>query len=162
MRIVSLRFADADPDISSALDAYYTQDSLESLHTIDDIPVLSRIEVPRNRYVCARNNGARRNARHIGASEHMLPPLVYHDALTSSSSSSTDDDSPTYPIPPLPPVPLSPSHAPIPPVAPLPPGYTLTDRRLAPLEYLQNCSPKARDPADDEALRQFQYTMSPL
>ncbi|RPD52826.1 hypothetical protein L227DRAFT_568337 [Lentinus tigrinus ALCF2SS1-6] len=146
------------------LNAYYTQDSLESLHTIDDIPVLTRIEVPRNRYVCARNNGARRNGRQIGGSaEPILPPLMYNDvALTPSSSSSTEGDSPTYPVPPLPPVPLSSPQVPIPPVAPLPAGYTLTDRRLAPLEYLQNCSPKARDPADDEALRQFQYTMSPL
>lgn len=88
---------------------------------------------------------------------------MYTDtALAPSSSSSADGDSPTYLMPPLPAVPLSPSQAPIPPVAPLPAGYTLTDRRLAPLEYLQNCSPKARDPADDEALRQFQYNMSPL
>ncbi|KAI0743954.1 Gti1/Pac2 family-domain-containing protein [Daedaleopsis nitida] len=141
------------------LNAYYTQDSLEALHTVDDIPLLSRIEVPRNCYVCARNNGARRNARQILAPVDLTMPSVVYDVASATSSpprSGSDPASPTI----LPAA--ASSHAPIPPVAPLPPGIQLSDRRLAPLEYLQNISPRARDPADDEALRQFQWTMSPL
>ncbi|KAI0780243.1 Gti1/Pac2 family-domain-containing protein [Fomes fomentarius] len=143
------------------LNAYYTQDSLESLRTVDDIPLLTNIEVPRNCYVCARNNGVRRNARPIIAPEPMMSH-IYDVSPTPSSSSTTssDSDSPPYARRPSPP--MVPSHPPIPPVAPLPAGIKLSDRRLAPLEYLQNISPKARDPADDEALRQFQWTMSPM
>ena len=140
-------------------DAYYTQDSLEALRTVDDIHYLRHIEVPRNRYVCARNNGARRNnARQSCAVEQsipMMPPL--YEVCPSSSTSSSESGSPPYSY-----SPDSPSHPPIPPVAPLPAGIELSSRQLAPLEYLQNISPRARDPADDEALRQFQWTMSPL
>ena len=134
------------------IDAYYTQESLESLRTVDDIPFLRTIEVPRNCYVCARNNGTRRNARQGGA-ESNLPQLTYDSS--SSSSATLSPEALTYNSIPLPP-PHTPSEAHIPPAAPLPPGYVLSDRRLAPLEYLQNISPKARDPIDDEALRQFQ------
>ncbi|TBU31611.1 hypothetical protein BD311DRAFT_775931 [Dichomitus squalens] len=135
------------------LNAYYTQESLESLQTVDDIPILRAIEVPRNRYVCARNNGARRNVRQ-GVAEPILPPLIYDGSSSSSSSSSSPEALTYHSIPITPPHSPSPNH--IPPAVPLPPGYVLSDRRLAPLEYLQNISPKARDPIDDEALRQFQ------
>ena len=198
--------------LSHSTDAYYTQESLDSLHTIDDYPALRNIVVPPNQYVCARNNGARRNPRAgPGAAEPPLAPppgtapLAYPDCATapsppassSSSSSSASSSnsgsteslahydavlppSPSYShaLPPL----SSDKHghahghghghgyghtqtglAAIPPAAPLRAGFTLAaDRRLAPLEYLQNISPRARNPADDEALRQFQYTMAPL
>ncbi len=129
-------------------DAYYTQESFESLQTVEDIPCLRGIEVPRNCYVCARNNGGRRKERQ-GVTEPMHSPFAYDSS--SSPSSSPDAFYPT-------PCPLqsSPPHALTPPAAPLPSGFVLSDRRLAPLEYLQNISPRARDPIDDEALRQFQ------
>ncbi|PIL36046.1 hypothetical protein GSI_01706 [Ganoderma sinense ZZ0214-1] len=131
------------------LNAYYTQESFEALQTVDDIPCLRDIDVPRNRYVCARNNGGRRRERQ-GVSDAILPPFAY-DSSSSPSSSPREGFYPTpYSLQP------SPSHTLVPPAAPLPSGFVLSDRRLAPLEYLQNISPRARDPIDDEALRQFQ------
>ena len=130
------------------IDAYYTQESFESLQTVDDIPCLQGVEVPRNRYVCARNNGGRRKERQ-GATEPLLPPFSYDSSSSPSSSPETFYSAPYSHQ-------SSPSHSLIPPAAPLPSGFILSDRRLAPLEYLQNISPRARDPIDDEALRQFQ------
>ncbi|KAI1795514.1 hypothetical protein LXA43DRAFT_970446 [Ganoderma leucocontextum] len=134
------------------LNAYYTQESFESLQTVDDIPCLRDIEVPRDCYVCARNNGGRRKERQ-GVTEPMLPPFTYDSSGSSLSPSSSPEAFYPTPYPLLPP---SPPHALVPPAAPLPAGFVLSDRRLAPLEYLQNISPRARDPIDDEALRQFQ------
>ncbi|KAI0358613.1 hypothetical protein OH77DRAFT_1197066 [Trametes cingulata] len=141
------------------LNAYYTQESLESLATVDDIPIFKMVKVPPNKYVCARNNGARRSARqNVPAEPFIIPPMSSSGGSdpspTPSSSSSTSSDSRLHSQPPisLPPTP------PVPPAAPLPPGCVLADRRLAPLEYLQNISPRARDPFDDEALRQFAFT----
>ena len=163
----------ARANVETTPDAYYTQESFESLRTIDDYPVLASIVVPPNQYVCARNNGARRNVRGGGAPVPP-PPTGYgdgHHSPAPSSSSSTESL-----LPPPPPLPLMHSyspdsasppdmHAEIPPAAAPPRSGAFAvaaDRRLAPLEYLQNISPRARNPADDEALRQFQYTMSPL
>ena len=57
-------FAILPSDVSCYIaDAYYTQESYESLNTVDDFPELAEIQVPPNQYVCARNNGARRNVR---------------------------------------------------------------------------------------------------
>ncbi|KAH9858888.1 Gti1/Pac2 family-domain-containing protein [Lenzites betulinus] len=141
------------------LNAYYTQESLERLTTVDDHPIFADIVVPPHRYVCARNNGARRGARPAEplVLSTMYGPTACNPSPTcySSSSSSETRSLPRTPIS-LPPTP------PIPPAAPLPPGCILAERRLAPLEYLQNISPQARDPVDDEALRQFHFNMRPL
>ncbi len=141
-------------------DAYYTQDSLEGLATVDDFPHLRNVQVPPNKYVCARNNGARRGARTGGPAEPLMLPMTSgytgSDPSPPFSSSSSSSGSTRYSSQPisLPPTP------PVPPAAPLPAGSVLAERRLAPLEYLQNISPRARDPFDDEALRQFQFNMS--
>ncbi|KAI0633555.1 hypothetical protein C8Q77DRAFT_1073386 [Trametes polyzona] len=142
------------------LNAYYTQESLESLATVDDIAIFNRVQVPANRYVCARNNGARRGVRTGPPVEPpmLLPttpgPAGSKSSPTFSSSSSSDSRYSSQPPVSLPPTP------PVPPAAPLPAGSILAERRLAPLEYLQNISPRARDPIDDEALRQFQFNAS--
>ena len=149
MRGVHVRFT-TSLTYTRQTDAYYTQESFEALQTVDDIPCLRDIDVPRNRYVCARNNGGRRRERQ-GVSDAILPPFAYDSSSSTSSSSPREGFYPTpYPLQP------SPSHTHVAPAAPLPSGFVLTDRRLAPLEYLQNISPRARDPIDDEALRQFQ------
>ncbi|KAH9892756.1 hypothetical protein C8Q73DRAFT_791766 [Cubamyces lactineus] len=147
------------------LNAYYTQESLESLATVDDLPVFKMVKVPPNRYVCARNNGNRRGMRQSGLAENFMIPQAPRDSGTDSSPTLSSSSSPSssvgsdrhYPSPP--PISLPPTP-PVPPAAPLPPGRIVSDRRLAPLEYLQNISPRARDPVDDEALRQFQYSMA--
>ncbi|KAI8993933.1 hypothetical protein BD414DRAFT_521050 [Trametes punicea] len=145
------------------LNAYYTQESLETLATVDDLPIFRMVKVPPNRYVCARNNSARRATRQNGLTEayisHPIVKAAGADPSSSSSlsSSSSEEGDVHYPVP----SPISiPPTPPLPPAAPLPPGRTVADRRLAPLEYLQNISPRARDPVDDEALRQFHFDMS--
>ncbi|KAI0823401.1 hypothetical protein BC628DRAFT_1420978 [Trametes gibbosa] len=143
------------------LNAYYTQESLEMLATVDDIALFAKIEVPPHRYVCARNNGARRGPRPAEPLMHSTNPGPITCNLSptfSSSGSSSSSDTRTMSRTPisLPPTP------PVPPAAPLPPGCILAERRLAPLEYLQNISPQARDPVDDEALRQFHFNMRPM
>lgn len=142
-------------------DAYYTQDSLEGLATVDDFPLLRSVQVPHNKYVCARNNGARRGTRMGGPAEPLMLPMtsgsIGSDPSPTFSSSSSSSSSTRYSS--QPPISLPPTP-PVPPAAPLPAGSVLAERRLAPLEYLQNISPRARDPFDDEALRQFQFNMS--
>ncbi|KAI0645878.1 Gti1/Pac2 family-domain-containing protein [Trametes meyenii] len=139
------------------LNAYYTQESFESLATVDDIELFKRVPpIPPNTYVCARNNGARKPPRQTAVAEpHLLPASIPALAFAPSppSSGTSSASSSHYPSPP--PISLPPTP-PVPPAAPLPPGCVLADRRLAPLEYLQNISPRARDPIDDMALRQFQ------
>ncbi|KAI0665981.1 Gti1/Pac2 family-domain-containing protein [Trametes maxima] len=139
------------------LNAYYTQESFESLATVDDIELFKHVpSIPPNTYVCARNNSARKPSRQTAlADPHLLPATISAMALPPSppSSGTSSASSSHYPSPP--PISLPPTP-PVPPAAPLPPGCVLADRRLAPLEYLQNISPRARDPIDDMALRQFQ------
>ncbi|CDO69181.1 hypothetical protein BN946_scf185042.g83 [Trametes cinnabarina] len=143
------------------LNAYYTQESFETLATVDDIPIFKGVKVPPNRYVCARNNSGRRTTRQNGLSEpYMLPPVmrsVATDSSPSPSSSSSEESDAHYPA--SSPVSIL-STPPVPPAAPLPAGRNVADCRLAPLEYLQNISPRARDPLDDEVLRQFHLDMS--
>ena len=172
-------FAILPSDVSCYIaDAYYTQESYESLNTVDDFPELAEIQVPPNQYVCARNNGARRNVRNGsggagGGYEHALPSLTYRDTERSPalSSNSSTESFPSYvltasQVSPYPPPPSSSPESTgfvVPPAVPLRTGFPLgADRRLAPLEYLQNISPRARNPADDEALRQFQCSSTPL
>ena len=132
-------------------DAYYTQESLQFLKTVDNIPLLRAMTVPHNRYVCARSNGGRRNAR-PGVTKSIVHPLTHDNSSLSPllGRETAEDHSISYSLT------KSSSRGYIPPAAPLPPGFVLSERRLAPLEYLQNISPKARHPVDDEALRQFQ------
>ncbi|KAI9067361.1 hypothetical protein FKP32DRAFT_1644253 [Trametes sanguinea] len=143
------------------LNAYYTQESLETLATVDDVPIFRSVKVPPNQYVCARNNSGRRTTRQNGLSEpYMIPPVsrpIAADPSPPPSSGSSDGSdvhsraSPPISIPP---------SSPVAPAAPLPPGRSVADRCLAPLAYLQNISPRARDPLDDEVLRQFHLDMS--
>ncbi|KAI0759879.1 hypothetical protein BD413DRAFT_607438 [Trametes elegans] len=142
------------------LNAYYTQESLETLMTVDDVPIFRMVgKIPPNKYVCARNNGARRGTRQPVATEPLeMPSLVPDSSPSPPSSSSSSPASDTHRRPRTP-ISLPPTP-PVPPAAPLPRGFVVSDRRLAPLEFLQNLSPRARDPVDDEALRQFQFNMS--
>ncbi|KAJ2997564.1 hypothetical protein NUW54_g7118 [Trametes sanguinea] len=118
------------------LNAYYTQESLEALATVDDVSIFKSIKVPPNQY---------------------SPDIVAADPSPPPSSSSSDGSeahcraSPPISIPP---------SSPVVPAAPLPPGRSVADCCLAPLAYLQNISPRARDPLDDEVLRQFHLDMS--
>ncbi|KAH8107772.1 hypothetical protein BXZ70DRAFT_912542 [Cristinia sonorae] len=144
------------------LNAYYTQETVDRLQTVDDIPDLRSLVVPEGAYICARAGGQRRNARMQRrtldeSTESQLQPLhPYH----------FDPYEPSSPSPP----PLSPSPQQWSPLANAqtvlhPNGRVASprvcrdsvdpQRQLAPLEYLQNITPSGRNPADDEMLKSF-------
>jgi Gti1/Pac2 family transcription factor len=144
-------------------DAYWTQETLDKLLTVDDIPELRSLEVAPGTYLCARTNRMReavsRSARNP-FSEGIAPqspsaspayaPYPYHRRPA--------DERPS-------PAPLSPSSS----VS----SYagngmmTTTSPRiyaaqvqvqglsLAPLEMLEECRRRRRDPADEGILRSF-------
>ena len=107
------------------------------------------MEVPHNRYVSTRNHGARRNAPRGGLTE----PLTPHP-------SSSDNFLTTSPHPVQLPR-FLPNTDPVFYTPPVAASFVSLDRQLAPLEYLQTSAARARDPLDDEALRQFQTAPPP-
>jgi len=126
------------------LNAYYTQATVDKLLTVDQLPILRDIVVPEGQYVCARTGGARRALRNRN---HNVTPANGSTADTISDTIATNQHTPP---PPAPPQFADPTFFMI---APQSDSAHYRQRRLAPLEYLQNISPTARDPIDDEALR---------
>ncbi|KAI0948985.1 hypothetical protein AcW1_008708 [Taiwanofungus camphoratus] len=127
------------------INAYYTQDTLDQLNTVDQIPQLKSIQVPAGLYVCARTNTARRMSRILAR-----PSAERRSSDTTSSSSSRGLD--------VPPSTQSIAVGSLPLPFPGAAGFNTPApyaRQLAPLEYLQNIPPQARDPIDDEVLRSF-------
>jgi len=133
------------------LNAYYTQETHDSLCTVDAYPPLRNIRVPDGMYVCARSSSMRKAQRANrqrsmeeagGQIQPISPMYVYNDRQDSSSPRSVDvpmGHSPRYTA--------STTYLSYPPSS-----QNLT---LAPLEYLQNIPPPHRNPIDDEALRSF-------
>ena len=128
-------------------DAYYSQATFDQLRTIDDIPILSTVKVPVGKYTCARAN----NLRRARANRH----------------SSTDDTDSTGP--PTPALRADTTRQRSPPssysgevhLTP-PPALSLNNRQLAPLQYLENITPRVRNPVDDEQLRALRHGISAL
>lgn len=108
--------------------AYFTQENLDYLRTVDDVPILASLSVPPGRYRTARTGNRGRSHTqgfdivsyppHLSYGEYptSYPNLSDHLHLISASST---------------------NHA---------------SAILAPLEYLQNIPPHRRHPADEEAL----------
>lgn len=153
------------------LNAYYTQDSVDRLRVIEQVPELKGIQVPEGRYVCARTGGTRRNRHSVhspslsanGPAKSQTPPSPHAMSGRSTSSASRDNNHaaktslPTFTSS-APRISVL-AKSPMNPVAQSP-GASLTlsgdpHRRLAPLDYLRSIPPVARDPIDDEALRSF-------
>jgi len=142
------------------LTAYFNQETLNELDTIDDLRYLD-VPVPDGWFRSARATKARRENRTI--SEHTQSS----EGITSSPTSQNSDHPQAPPTPAAQtryrgqistlktaftsPVPISsPRHAAFM-QAPLSPTG-----RLVPLEYLQNTSQKnRRDPTDEQFLRRF-------
>ncbi|GJE92763.1 Gti1/Pac2 family-domain-containing protein [Phanerochaete sordida] len=128
------------------LNAYYTQETANSFKTIDDIPELRAIPVPRDKYHCARTSALRKAQRAARPS-----PSAEEGAAVHLSATYVDvSPSPTSPY-------LGKRGS-----ATASPGYSADGRfelslecRLAPLEYLQSLSPGTRDPVDEQVLRSF-------
>ncbi len=142
-------------------DAYYTQETHDELRTIDDISALRDVRVPSGLYLCARSNTQRRTARAVAAHSAFISADPGGDSSDSSLESVSSPPSPVFDDTPIR-LSITSSHSPpsdhnrI--VASLVNHHDIPPpRRLAPLEYLQNIPPVAREPADDRALRSFRY-----
>ncbi len=147
--------------LTNFTDAYWTQETLERLLTVDDIPSLRSLEVASGTYLCARTNRMReavsRSAR-IPFSEGIAPPspsaspayapYPYHRRPS--------DERPS-------PAPLSPSSS----VSSYAGNGMMTTSSpriyatqvqvqglsLAPLEVLEECRRRRRDPTDEGMVR---------
>ncbi|KAJ3899826.1 Gti1/Pac2 family-domain-containing protein [Lentinula edodes] len=126
--------------------AYFTQESLEFLHTIDDIPGLSSLHVPPGKYKSARSA---KNGK--SSASPVYEPLAIN--------SFPDELHTLYPSRPFLDASRRPSMTTIEPSSPRLRSPSSTDRRrveiLAPLAYLQNIPPPRRHPLDEEALMSF-------
>jgi Gti1/Pac2 family transcription factor len=140
-------------------DAYWTQETLDRLLTVDDIPELRSLEVPPGMYLCARTNRMRETVSRTGrnlyaegtgsiVSSPSSPPafLPYPsqrrpEERHRSSSSPLSPSSPTI-------TGQSPNGAP----------YMFAQGQglsLAPLEVLEECRRFPRDPTDLLILKSF-------
>ncbi|KAJ4483970.1 Gti1/Pac2 family-domain-containing protein [Lentinula aciculospora] len=126
--------------------AYFTQESLEFLHTIDDIPGLSSLHVPPGKYKSARSA---KNGK--SSASPVYEPLAINPFADVPHPSSPYPGrhqpltAPTYYNPAV----LDPSRRRS--VTPAGPRNPI----LAPLAYLQNIPPPRRHPLDEEALMSF-------
>jgi len=139
------------------LNAYWTQETLDRLLAVDDIPELRSLEVPPGTYLCARTNRMResvsRSARNL-----------YSEGSVGSSPSASPSFSP------YPPQRHSEERRRGSPLSPTSPimthatnGAVMSPRMytqghglaLAPLELLEECRRFRRDPTDEVILRSF-------
>ncbi|KAJ3523884.1 hypothetical protein NMY22_g11238 [Coprinellus aureogranulatus] len=143
--------------------AYFTEESLDRLLSIDDIPQLANIRVPPGKYKSARSAKGR-------------PDHIFNPDVEQQNTGYTQLEYVSYSTP-------SRRHSPTP-LSDTSPGRTLTwvdvspmqdtgnpprrgspgslassdelpDSSLAPLAYLQNCPPPRRHPVDEKTLMLF-------
>ncbi|KAG6873450.1 hypothetical protein C0995_015539 [Termitomyces sp. Mi166 len=141
--------------------AYFTEESIEHLLSIDDIPPLANLVVPSGKYKSARSTKGRPD--HIFNNDTEAPEfprleyIPYTPKRASASPSHTADA-------------LYHSHSEKQ-IEPLSQTRYETSSKsrfvssdepppdsLAPLEYLQNMAPPRRHPTDEKALQQLHYS----
>jgi len=136
------------------LNAYWTQETLDRLLTVDDIPELRSLEVPPGMYLCARTNRMRetasRSTRSLFSDGSVVPsPSSPPGFLPYPSHRHPDERGRSSSL-----CPSSPnsSHAEM-----LSPCMFSDGQRLslAPLEMLEECRRFPRDPTDVLILRSF-------
>ncbi|KAI9507478.1 hypothetical protein F5148DRAFT_112469 [Russula earlei] len=139
------------------LNAYWTQETLDRLLTVDDIPELRSLEVPPGTYLCARTNRMRETVSRstnnlLSGVPHREPPLAvpvftsYQPQRRPNERGSHLSLSPSSPIS---------SH--------VTNGVIMSPRfcgqghglSLAPLEMLEECRRLRRDPVDQVILSSF-------
>ncbi|KAI0784739.1 Gti1/Pac2 family-domain-containing protein [Abortiporus biennis] len=152
------------------INAYFTQGDQDHLRRVEHIPWLQNLKVPDNVYFSSRTS---HRARATGGPNQspdsddecnetmpgnlsIQPRSPYSEGSGSGSSrsaASTPQSSPCqfYSVP---------NHSPT--YELKRPTWNLsqdeiTSRQLAPLSYLENIAPRARNPMDDQALRSFRY-----
>ncbi|KAF8499664.1 hypothetical protein F5888DRAFT_96947 [Russula emetica] len=146
------------------LNAYWTQETLDRLLTIDDIPELRSLDVAPGTYLCARTNRMReavsRTARNMFSEGIALPsPSASPTYASYPYQRRPADERPS-------PAPLSPSssvssHAGNGMMTTSPPRIYATQGQglsLAPLEMLEECRRRRRNPTDEGILRSFNKT----
>jgi Gti1/Pac2 family transcription factor len=141
-----------DNRISQPADAYWTQETLDRLLTVDDILELRSLEVPPGTYLCARTNRMRetvsRSTRGAFSEGPFLPASPTPPYLSQRRPGEWRE---------------SPSLSPLSPDS----GYAVTvsprmyasdhGLSLAPLAHLEECRRLRRDRADEEIVRSFDF-----
>ena len=156
----------------SSLVAYFTEESLDRLRTIDDIPQLAYLEVPAGRYKSARSAKGRPehffqgdvDPHTFGQLEYVSyaptprdsPPQPSHSVEVTPKRSYTWVDTSSslserqFRLPPQRPrQQFSPSTS----------SDSGSESSLAPLEYLKNIPPPRRHPIDEKTLMLFTSTL---
>ncbi|KAG5637520.1 hypothetical protein H0H81_004271 [Sphagnurus paluster] len=135
--------------------AYFTEDSISRLRSIDDFPHLANLNVPNGRYKSARS--AKGRPDHIfntEADNPEFPQLEYIAYTPRATSPRTQSDTNINPARQAE-LPLRSRYR-----TPSQSGSISSDDgfppdSLAPLEYLQNMAPPRRHPIDEKTLKLF-------
>ena len=137
-------------------DAYWTQETLDRLLTVDDIPELRSLDVPPGIYLCARTNRMRENVsrstRNLYPEGSTVSPPSSPPAFLPYPSQRRPDERPRYPSSPLSPSSPASSQSTTGSPCMFAHGRSLS---LAPLEVLEECRRFPRDPTDVLILKSF-------
>lgn len=143
------------------LAAYFSQNKLDELRTVDELPGIGNVAVPEGWFKSARIGKARRDSVRVQGNNPQSPetlsqpstPPFYTYPLGSSPTSQQRH------------VPLAIPHPPSSSPSPSSQSSTVSspsihinsqpNGHLVPLEYLQNVSAPRRDPTDEQLLRRF-------
>jgi len=146
------------------LTAYFSQQRLDELNTIDRIRGIGDVLVPDGLFRSARAGKMRRDHRNPNKKAQQPPDLVIHpegyhfnhDQASSLSSRCRDSPSSNHHMSLSPPSSdRSRDSSPSPGTPSLQSGSPYDQAKLVPLEYLQNVSGARRDPVDEQLLRRF-------
>ncbi len=154
-------FSNYPKHITGGLDklaAYFSQNKLDELRTVDEIPGIGNVAVPEGWFKSARVGKARRDSRAQGnnpqspetLSQPSTPPFYTYPLGSSPTSQQRHVLAPH-------PSSSSPSPSSQSSTTSSPSIYTNNNPNglLVPLEYLENVSAPRRDPTDEQLLRRF-------
>jgi hypothetical protein len=137
-------------------DAYWTQETLDRLLTVDDIPELRSLDVPPGIYLCARTNRMRetvsRSTRNLFPDGSIVSPPSSPPAFLPYPSQRRPDERRRYTSSPLSPSSPTSSQSTTGTPCVSAQGQGLS---LAPLEVLEECRRFPRDPTDVLILKSF-------
>ncbi|KAJ4468805.1 Gti1/Pac2 family-domain-containing protein [Lentinula aciculospora] len=139
------------------LTAYFSQEKLSELRTIDSVQGIGNVLVPEGIFRSARANKARRDIRvEVPPPGASSVPETFSPSAVTCSNPRAHAGTITH---------SSPSQSSIPasitpmvmasPVSPICTPHTTLPGQLVPLQYLQSSSSPRRDPADEQLLRRF-------
>ncbi|KAF9068904.1 Gti1/Pac2 family-domain-containing protein [Rhodocollybia butyracea] len=130
------------------LTAYFSQERLSRLRTIDSIPGIGNVEVPEGLFRNARNKPRRDSQATMtlpgGSSSASIRPAISHHAGTAVLLSESPTVAPSTLL-------YSPNSS----SAANPESFQTLPEQLVPLQYLQSASSPRRDPVDEQFLRRF-------